>query len=88
MTGVQTCALPIFRQLTQKHQFTQGMRFVELDMTNVLFDTYKNNLEYQFTEGMWFEETGMIEVLFDIQTNSRKHGAHCNKPKYGKESFY
>ena len=57
-------------------------------MTNVLFDTYKNNLEYQFTEGMWFEETGMIEVLFDIQTNSRKHGAHCNKPKYGQESFY
>ena len=64
------------------------MWFVEPCMTNVLFDTYKNNLEYQFTEGMWFEETGMIEVLFDIQTNNTKNGTHYNEPKYGKESFY
>ena len=53
-------------------------------MTKILFDTQENNLEYQFIQGIWSEETGMTEILFDIQTNSRKRGAHCNKPKYGK----
>ena len=57
-------------------------------MTKVLFDTQENNLEYQFTQDMWSKETGMTEVLFDIQINSRKHGTHCNKPKYGEEIFH
>ena len=41
-------------------------------MTNVLFDTQKNDLKYQFTQGMWFEEPGMTNVLFDIQKNDLK----------------
>ena len=49
-------------------------------MTNVLFDTQENNLEYKFSQGMWSEETGMTKILFDIQTNSRKHGRVTTLP--------
>ena len=34
-------------------------------MTNVLFNTKENSLEYQFTQGMWSEELDMTNVLFD-----------------------
>ena len=37
----------------------------EPDIAKVLFNTYKDILEYQFTQGMWSEEPDITKVLFD-----------------------
>ena len=42
-------------------------------MTNILFYTQENSLEYQFTQGMWFKKLGMTKVLFDTQESSLEY---------------
>ena len=49
------------------------MWFKEPNITEILFNTQKNDLKYQFTQNMWSEEPGMTKILFDTQKNDMKY---------------
>ena len=60
----------------------------EPDIAKVLFNTYKNILEYQFTQVMWSEKLDMIKILFDIQQIVERVTHDVINQKYGKDSFH
>ena len=64
------------------------MWFEEPDIAKVLFNTYKNILEYQFTQVMWSEKLDMIKILFDIQQIVERVTHDVINQKYGKDSFH
>ena len=60
----------------------------EPDIAKVLFNTYKNILEYQFTQDMCSEKLDMIKILFDIQQIVERVTHDVINQKYGKDSFH
>ena len=60
----------------------------EPDIAKVLFNTYKDILEYQFTQVMWSEKLDMIKILFDIQQIVERVTHDVINQKYGKDSFH